>query len=46
MRCIWPRCKHHGRLVPLPLTGELRALCDLHRGPRFLGHMRGLLPHG
>lgn len=46
MICIRCRTKHRVDLVPLPLTGELRALCVRCRGPRFLAHMHGLVAHG
>lgn len=45
-RCIWPGCKAMGKPVKLPLTGKHESLCDLHRGPRFIGHMAGLVAHG
>ncbi len=43
--CIWPRCKGRGKPAPMPLTGQIVSLCDRHRGPRFLAHMRGLVAH-
>jgi hypothetical protein len=46
MRCIACRSKRGVSLVPMPLTGDLVALCDRCRGRRFLAHMRGLVPHG
>ena len=42
------RCRRKGAtLVPLPLTGELRAVCVRCRPMVFLFHMKQLLvPHG
>ncbi len=45
-RCIWPACKRAGKPVRLPLTGKIEALCDIHRGQRFIGHMAGLIARG
>lgn len=47
MTCVW--CRRRSRsvvLVPLPLTGQLVALCNRCRGPRFIAHMAGLVAHG
>ena len=46
MICIACRRKDRVTLVPLPLTGELVALCDRCRGRRFLAHMARLVAHG
>lgn len=46
MRCVACGTKRRVALVPLPLTGELRALCNRCRGRRFLAHMAGLVAHG
>ena len=41
------RRRSHVAHLPLPLTGELVALCPRCVAPAFLGHMRYLLvPHG
>lgn len=48
MSCL--RCRRARRFVahvPLPLTGEVVALCPRCMGPAFIAHMRSLLvPHG
>ena len=47
MRCTVCRRKgRHVALAPLPLTGQVVALCERCRGPRFLAHMKGLIAHG
>jgi hypothetical protein len=40
-------CLHRrARLVPLPLTGRVVALCDRCRGTAFIREMRKLVAHG
>ena len=40
------RMRRHVQHVPLPLTGDIVAVCLRCYGPRFLAHMRGLIAHG
>lgn len=35
-----------GKPVKLPLTGTYTSLCDVHRTPRFVAHMRSLIARG
>ena len=44
--CVACRTKRGVSLAPMPLTGDLVALCARCRGPRFLAHMRRLVAHG
>jgi hypothetical protein len=46
MICVVCRGKRNVQPVPLPLTGQIVALCARCRAPRFIAHMRSLLPHG
>ena len=46
MTCVACGGTTHVLPIPLPLTGQVLALCVRCRTPRFIAHMRSLLPHG